>query len=110
MVELIAKIVLVVSFLGLVSILLKKIPQLTKPESEEELSAGFISKIRDKFNERFGHFSLHDFLEKTLLKFRIFTQKTENKTTSLIKKMQEDKAANGGSEEESDNYWKKLKK
>jgi len=110
MIELIAKIVLVISFLGLVSILLKKIPQLTKSESEEEPSASLISKIKDKFNERFGPFSLHDFLEKILLKFRIFIQKTENKTTSLIKKIKEEKAVNGESEEESDNYWKKLKK
>lgn len=110
MLILLNKIILILSFLGMCGILIKKTPLLLElPETlsnkKEEL---FIEKILKKITEKLKHFSWKKFLEKFLLRIKIITLKIENYISHLIKKLRKENKEE--KEVEEDNYWDKLKK
>jgi len=112
MTELIATIILAISFLGILVILFRKIPVLVElPEiTKEAQKERFFLKLKDKIqNISFiKSFSAEIFLQKILSKIRILTLKTENKTASWLQKLRE--RAKRKKTKENDNYWRELKK
>ena len=100
--ELIAIFIFIISLIGLVVIILKKIPvliQLVPQEAQPKHDSGLKKGTLN---------SKELFLHKILSKVRILTLKTDNKTTEWMKKLreksQEDKI------KFSENYWDKLRK
>ncbi len=98
--ELISFIVALISFLGMVVIIWRKIPVLlTLPETEEK------SPILDlKTKRKKPLFSYERFLEKILMKIRIGVLKIEN---LLFHKIQALRKKN--KEKIGNDYWKKIK-
>ncbi len=111
--ELIATILLITSFLGMATIILRKTPALAEmPETKEELSRNIFflnlkEKIKNFFIFAFKFFPFELILQKILSKIRILTLRLENKIALWLQKLRE-KAQK--KELDSDNYWKKLKK
>jgi len=96
--ELISFIVALISFLGMVVIIWRKIPVLlTLPETKEK------SPLLDLKRKK-PLFSYERFLEKILMKIRIRVLKIEN---LLFHKIQALRKKN--KEKISDDYWKKIK-
>lgn len=109
MLELIALVVFIGSLIGIVIIVLQKIPVLLElPETSptpfnwKEL----LIKIKNLLPLR--DFSFEIFLQKILSKIRILTLKTDSKTSNWLQKLRErtQKKKFG----ENDNYWEKVKK
>ncbi len=110
---LIATIILIVSILGILVILFRRVPNLVKSSPEIEVSQpGPILKTKNEIVARFQSFSFNNFLRKFLLRFKIFTQKAENKISSLIEKLHQKakKEEEESLDDSSDDYWKQLKK
>jgi len=108
MLELIALIVLICSFLGILLILIQKIPILvTLPERKQKNSIFFGVKEKAKEIRPFKSFSFEIFLQKFLLRIKILTLKTENKTSKWLQKLRERSKKNDKAE---DNYWQEIKK
>ena len=101
----ISQIVLICSLFGILIIVFKKIPLLLKFSPETNQLSWALS-IKNKTNYYLKAFSTCDFLKKSLLKFKLLTLKTENKTSNLIEKLQGNNKENN---ETSDEYWDKLK-
>lgn len=111
MTTLIAEIILVISFLGIGTIVLRKIPVLTElPETSPKFSlkTKFIkAKEKIKGLKYLRSISFEVFLQKALSKIRILTLKIESKTAHWLQKLREKaKKKNLG----NDNYWQELKK
>lgn len=110
MITLIATIVLIFSLMGMALIISRKIPiLLSLPEivlEEENLT----SKLKRKIKELnpFKNFSYEMFLQKTLMRIRILTLKTDNKTFNWLKKLREKYQKN--KIKKDDNYWEEIKK
>lgn len=105
MLDLIALIILLVSFIGLSVIIRRKIPILVTlvPEVKPKPLENITEKIR-----RNGSFSLRRFLEKILSKFRILTLKTENKTSNLLLKLRQKSIQEKN--KFAEDYWKRVKR
>jgi len=112
MYELIAQIILMISLLGMVVILFRKIPILINLSPEAEISQpNFLLRAKNRILIRLKSFPLNNFLQKILLRFKIVTLKTENKTSVWIEKLrQKAKKEEKESQDISDNYWEQLKK
>lgn len=111
MANLIALIILFSSFLGIVTIVFRKIPiLLTFPETEIEKKEGLVLKLKKEIKRLnpFKDFSFEIFLQKSLLKIRILVLKIDNKTFSWLQKLREKYQRK--KIKEDDNYWKKIKK
>lgn len=112
MIELIALIILICSFFGMVIIILWKIPVLVElPEKIEETPRENLwLKLKEKIKNIpiFKSFSFEIFLQKMLSKVRVLTLKIENKIAFWLQKLRE--KAQKKKNEENDHYWKKLKK
>ena len=80
MAEILSLIILLVGVLGMVVIILRKIPALIVLPPQEP-GSGFFQSIAKKIknHERIKDFSFEDFLHKILSKIRIVVLKTENK-------------------------------
>jgi len=91
--------------MGIIVLLFRRVPELVKVDSEkEEDAASEIKKEKSLSRKK----AFNDFLKKTLIKFKIFTQKTENKTSSMIKKIEKNHEEEKNYSDED--YWNKLKK
>lgn len=115
MLELIALALLITSFLGMIGIIFYKIPVLIElPQTEEDKSEkeSLFKKLKEKIKEFFilaiKSFPLEKILQKILSKIRILTLKLENRIAIWLQKLRE--KAHKKKTEESDNYWKRLKK
>ena len=111
MVEPISKIILLSSFIGIVVILLRKIPVLVKlPEVPREIPEPIGLKIKNRIKNLPGarSFNYELYLQKVLSKIRILTLKTENKTGSWLEKLRQ--KTNQKNSQKNDHYWEELKK
>ena len=108
MVELISLIILICSLGGIVVLVFWKIPVLTQLSFEtESCQENILSKAKQKVKELApsNSFNSRNFLQKILLRVRILSLKTENKTNNLLQKLsQQDRITN------NDNYWEELRK
>jgi len=110
MLELIAVIILVCSFIGMGVIIFRKIPVLlTLPEILLQKES-FISKLKERLKKLnpFRNFSYEIFLQKILTKVRILSLRTDNKTFNWLQKLRE--KAQKKKTEKKDNYWEEVKK
>ena len=110
MIELIATIILVFSFIGMGVILFRKIPVLVElPVLPQKKACPIILKFKEKIKtlNPFKNFSFEIFLQKILSKIRILTLKTDNKTSNWLQKLRERARKK---KLENDNYWEELKK
>lgn len=98
--------------------MLAKVPLLVELIPKEE-SLGIFGKMKQKIKTHgfVKFFSGELMLHKALSKFRVFTIKTENKTSNLLINLRQKsiEKKNGDSSEEgnskfSDDYWKKVKR
>jgi len=112
MAVLIFTIILSISLIGILVILFRKIPILVSLSSETEISQpNFLLRTKNRILIRLKSFPLNNFLQKILLRFKIVTLKTENKTSVWIEKLrQKAKKEEKESQDISDNYWEQLKK
>jgi len=109
--NLIAIIISLLSFTGILVIVLRKIPVLLSLSNvlPAEAENKFLAKLKEKakYYNPLKNFSYETFLHILILKMRILTLKTENKTFKwlqhLKKKQQEKKLG-------VDNYWEEVKK
>lgn len=110
MAELIAAVILIISILGMVAILFRKLPVLvTLPEilPPPKITIGQRLKEKIKTLNPFKNFSYELFLQKILSKIRILTLKTENKTFNWLQKLRE---RTKKKKSENDHYWEEIKK
>ena len=111
MITLIVEIILLISLLGMLVILLRKIPVLAElPETQIEfnLKAKLIEiKEKIKTSKYFHLPSFEIVLQKILSKIRILTLKTDNKTANWLQRLREKSQKNKFKE---DNYWQEIKK
>jgi len=101
----IGQIVLICSFFGILIIIFQKIPLLLK-FSPEANQLSWVLSIRNKASSYLKAISACNFLKKSLLKFKLLTLKTENRTSNLIEKLQ---GNNKNDNQDSDKYWNQLK-
>lgn len=112
MAVLIAQFVLLISLIGIGTILFRKIPVLTelpetfgKPEIEN-----FIFKLKRKIKNTstLTSFSFEVFLQKILSRIKILSLRMENRSDTLLQRLR--KNSQKKKVEKTDNYWEKLKK
>lgn len=109
MAELIAIIILISSFSGMVFIVFRKIPiLLTLPETLPKHES-LIFKLKNKLKRLnpFKNFSFEIFLQKIISRIRILSLKIDNYTFNLLKELRE-KSQN--KLKKRDNYWEEIKK
>ncbi|MFA5368887.1 MAG: hypothetical protein WC303_02670 [Candidatus Paceibacterota bacterium] len=108
--EIIAEIILAVSFLGIIGIVFRKIPHIKDlPHKEDFLRT---KKIKEKikettieyWTEKMGEVKI--FLQKFLLKTRVLFMKADNRAVALLHKLTETPEK---SKTTVDDYWKGLK-
>jgi len=102
MLEIISLIIFIVSLIGIVVIIKRKIPVLLQL-NPQEAKAGIFSKFKMKTPA-----SKELFLHKILSRVRILMLKTDNKTTEWMKRLR--KKSQENNEKFSDSYWDKLRK
>ncbi|MBI2625172.1 MAG: hypothetical protein HYW70_02475 [Candidatus Nealsonbacteria bacterium] len=113
MIELFFKFIFIGSLAGMGAILMRKMPFLVRLSPAKIPSSRDFTKILKSLTAKFLNIpqlkdiSLVNFLEKILLRLRIFTLKAENQTTTLIQKLKEKSQKEGASK---DSYWDELKK
>ena len=108
MFELFASIILICSFIGMGIMIFRKIPVLVElPEQAVPFFnwQSFFLKIKE--TKLFKRFSSDIFFQKILSKIRVFTLKTDNKTSSLLQRMREKNQQKKFGK--NDNYWKDIK-
>jgi hypothetical protein len=112
MIDLIAAIILFISFFGILVILFRKIPVLVNlPISEQIISQEpLFLRLKNKIKNFpfLKSWSFENFLQKLLSKIRILTLKTENKTANWLQKLRE--RSQKKKEIENDKYWEEIKK
>ena len=111
----IASLTLIVSSIGLLYILGKKIPVLTTYPAQEEGNSPkedvkkFLVGVRDSKTMR--QVTSPDMLVQNVLsKTRIAALKTENKTGQILENLRKKSQEKNGDSKFSEDYWKKLKK
>jgi len=110
MIELISKIVLIFSLLGITVILARKIPVLvTLPVRTKKPKKSSFSKLKEKvlILNPLRYIPSEIFLQKFLSKVRILTLKLENKIAIWLKQLRE--KAKKKKEIGNDKYWEELK-
>lgn len=110
MAELIALVILILSFLGMIQIISRKIPLLAAlPEASVKEESLFL-KLKKKIEEinPLKNFSYEIFLQKILMKIRILILKVENQTFNWLIKLRE--KIQTKKIIEKDSYWEKIKK
>lgn len=110
MANLIALVVLLLSFAGLVYFLLKKMPALAKIQASSNIDPGDLAtEAKKKLKEALNPIDLDYelYLQKILSKIRILTLKTESKTAGWLETLRQ---RSKKSREESKDYWEELKK
>lgn len=108
MIELIFTIILICSLGGIVVLVFWKIPVLVQLSLDAEVSQeNILSKTKQKIKELVpsNSFGSRNFLQKILLRVRILSLKTENKTNNLLQKLSQQDRITG-----NDNYWEELRK
>lgn len=111
MTELIVALTLILSALGIIAFVWRKIPVLVKiPEDSLEKTESLALKLKRKFKESnpFKGFSYEIFLQKLLTKVRILSLKTDNKTFHWIQNLRE--KAKKKRRGQDDDYWEEVKK
>ena len=112
MITLITQIISVCSFLGFLFIVLSKIPFLLKLSPvPKNYSPGILLRLKNKTRNRFSSASFYSFLQKFLLKNRIFILRTENRISGWIEEIRQKKENKKEERPEGfdDNYWNKMK-
>ena len=107
MIEAIAAIILICGSMGLAMLLLWKIPILVQLSFDQEShQEDIFSKTKKRVKKLVlpDSFDTKGFLQKILLRVRILSLKTENKTNVLLQRLSQQK------EGVKDNYWEELKK
>ena len=90
MITLITQIISVCSFLGFLFIVLSKIPFLLKLSPvTKNYSPGILLRLKNKTRNRFSSASFYSFLQKFLLKNRIFILRTENRISGWIEEIRQ---------------------
>ena len=108
--KLVAEVIFIGSSIGLGGIIFKKIPVLSalskKEIKEEDKKPKLTERLRKvKF---FRKLSYEKFLQKFLTKVRILSLKTDNKTSSWLKKLKDNSQRKKITED--DKYWDEIKK
>jgi len=109
--ELIAKIILSGSLIGIGAIIFRKIPLLAQLSEEEVQEPFFIPNPLDLVKDvggRIKGFHLNLFLQKILSKIKIITLIIERKTEDKLRRLREESKRKR--EIMHDNYWEELKK
>jgi hypothetical protein len=103
--NLIFLLILIFSFIGMLSIFYRKISLILAFEFPKE---SLILKLKRKIKEfnPFKNFSLEIFLQKWIAKIRILSLKVDNLTFNWLKKLREKQKK----KERKDDYWEKIKK
>jgi len=107
--DLIAQIILAVSFLGLGIMFFRKVPLLLVFPEKEEPQKSLSLKLKENISalNPFRNFSYDVFLQKLLTKIRILSLRTDHQTFNLLKKLREKTQKK---KLENDNYWDEVKK
>ncbi|MBL7156011.1 MAG: hypothetical protein ISS87_00165 [Candidatus Pacebacteria bacterium] len=109
MIELIATIVFIGSFLGLFFIIKRKIPVLKEIKIQTDEQSKYKIKTQESF-EKFKNILEIGFweilLQKTISKIRIFSLKIEAKCSRLLEETREKSKR----KQESEKYWNKISK
>ena len=108
MLELVAAVISISSFLGILLIIFRKIPVLA--EFPEEAGPSLFSKLKEASQKLniFKDFSTEIFLQKILSKIRILSLRTDNKTSNWLQRLR--KRSQQKKLEENDKYWEEVKK
>ena len=113
MVNFIFIVTLLIGFLGMTIILVKKIPVLSKLSAEQAAAPGALKNFKKRVRENgtFKKFSGERILHKVLSKIRILTLKTENKTAGWLNRLRRRSLEKSIEKKKnfSDDYWKKLR-
>ncbi len=110
MAEIIAIVIFIGSFLGMVTMVWRKIPiLLTLPEVETLPKESLFSNLKRKIKKYYPlkNFSLESFLQKVIYKIRILVLKADVKTWHWLQRLRE-KAQKKKVKE--DHYWEEIKK
>jgi len=110
MLELIILIIFLIGLTGMGVIIFRKIPALVElPEAEIKRSRIFRRfKHKIKNNGAIKSFSSKELLlQKILSKFRIFTLRTDKKTSNLLAKLRQKSIEN--KKKFSEDYWKRIR-
>ena len=111
MAETIAFNILIVSFLGMLVIFLRKLPVLISlPQEIGGPQESLLFRLKDRILKirPFRSFSFEFFLQKVLSKIRVLSLKIESKTANHLQQMREKSREQKG--RENDNYWQELQK
>lgn len=109
MLELIATIILLISIIGITTIVWRKIPVLIElsETTERSIFKNFKQKLKEKIKNfsLFKFFSSEIFIQKILSRVRVLTLRIENKIANYLQK-----ARYESQKKTLDNYWQELKK
>ncbi len=120
--ELIATIILIGSFLGIILIAFKKksiLAQLPENPKKDECSLSLKCFLKEKINpiknkiknwKYFKKINPDIFFQNILSKIRVLSLKIENKTANLLQKIREKTQKKKIKEGDNDNYWQEIKK
>lgn len=108
--ELIAIVILISSLLGIAIIIIRKIPLLAKLPIRSTEEKVLILKLKQRLKNFPGlkSFSYELLLQKILSRIRIWTMKTENKTSHWLEKLRQ--KSNQKNNFNNADYWEELKK
>jgi hypothetical protein len=96
----------ILSFSGLVILVLRKVPLLTElSKNAESLQEGDISKLKNFTGLK--SFSWDFFLQKAISRIRVLSLKTDTKTFNWLKNLRE---RNQKEKLGNENYWEEIKK
>jgi len=113
MMEILALLILLLSFLGMLVIFIRKIPVLVTLSPEVKTSKpNLFVKLKDKAFEKrpFKSFSFEIFLQKSLSKIRILVLKIDHRIANCLQRMRAESRRKKEKEQGNDNYWDELKK
>lgn len=107
MTQLIAFLVLIFGFLGILVLVGKKLPELVLVSEEKKES--YLEKLKRKIKEinPFKNFSLEIFLQKIVFQIRILSLKIDNLTFNWLRELRQKYQQR--KQKEKDDYWEKIK-
>ncbi len=113
MIQLIATIILLGSFVSITVMVIRKIPALVQLPLSSSSQKGFVSslwqRIKSKITETpsLKGFSGEKLLHRFLSKIKIFALRTESKAEKYLQQLR--KKSKNQKQESDDNYWQELK-
>lgn len=111
MLVLLSKIMLGVSFAGVVLVIAKTIPVLAElPESSAPVLTNSLRRGAKRMAPDFSGFSLEKFWHKVLSKSKVFILRIERKINSQLRKLRKDNKPKKKKDFNDDEYWDGLKK